>query len=557
MEIYYKHKIMLLKEEGDTSHVCQAYDQEVAKADKRSMRSSLAFVRKTSSMTKGVVDGWQLILVALAMVRELSSDTWVYSFTKVNLHPHHRVSFVKWCKRISHFLQGGESFKTELVEVDAYSLLPGFWHGFTTEQKKRAFEIYKKYENTFSVDCVRELTGAQGLVQLADMQSLRTCLDLAAENPDHLERGLPEKVAAKETAEMAAAASNVDIRQGLTSFLLHPKKADGTQLYTGMEKFDHLVKLARRCTPREQVLAPSARLNCEYTAEQQRLLDPSAMDYSMQQIGASVFGESAKKNLAKRKLDALGNIRGECGWANDEKRLKRLKNTLELATSIAEINKITASEKAQAQSESTLKLIELVPGALQKLGEKDGDVAALTIPQMKALAFVRFNGVVLKGNKDAHVAALKKLIEQQPGVLNTPAPAPAPSPASDPVAPMAPAVLDAPGDKSESEAEESESEGESEDESEEHAEEEGLEKEDDDEVAAAHEGGAEEDGEEDDGEEEEEYVIKCILEQRGYGRGVEYLVEWQGYDGETTWESASTLKETVALEDWKKKRKQK
>ena len=78
-------------------------------------------------MTKGVVDGWQLILVALAMVRELSSDTWVYSFTKVNLHPHHRVSFVKWCERISHFLQGGESFKTQLVEVDAYSLLPGFF----------------------------------------------------------------------------------------------------------------------------------------------------------------------------------------------------------------------------------------------------------------------------------------------------------------------------------------------------------------------------------------------------------------------------------------------
>ena len=364
------------------------------------------------------------------------------------------------------------------------------------------------------------------------------------ENPDHLERGLPEKVAAKETAEMEAAASNVDIRQGLTSFLLHPKKADGTQLYTGMEKFEHMVKLARRCTPREQVLAPSARLNCEYSAEQQRLLDPSAMDYSMQKIAASVFGESAKKNLAKRKLDALGNIRGECGWANDEKRLKRLQNTLQLATSLAEINKKTASEKAQAQSESTQKLIELVPGALQKLGEKDGDVAALTIPQMKALAFVRFNGVMLKGNKDRHVAALKKLIEQQSGVLNIPAP-------------MAPAVLDAPGDKSESEAEESESEGESEDESEEHAEEEGLEEEDADEVAAAHEGGAEEDREEDDGEEEEEYVIKCILEQRGYGRGVEYLVEWQGYDGETTWESASTLKETVALEDWKKKRKQK
>lgn len=35
MQIYYDHKIILLKEEGDSSHVNQAYDQEVAKSDKR------------------------------------------------------------------------------------------------------------------------------------------------------------------------------------------------------------------------------------------------------------------------------------------------------------------------------------------------------------------------------------------------------------------------------------------------------------------------------------------------------------------------------------------
>ena len=30
MKIYAKHKVLLVKEEGDTSHVCQAYDQNVA-----------------------------------------------------------------------------------------------------------------------------------------------------------------------------------------------------------------------------------------------------------------------------------------------------------------------------------------------------------------------------------------------------------------------------------------------------------------------------------------------------------------------------------------------
>ena len=66
MQVYYAHKILLLKEEGDSSHVNQSYDQKVAKDDKSNMRSSLAYLRTTSTVTKNVVDGWQLIHVGLA-----------------------------------------------------------------------------------------------------------------------------------------------------------------------------------------------------------------------------------------------------------------------------------------------------------------------------------------------------------------------------------------------------------------------------------------------------------------------------------------------------------
>ena len=41
MQIYDDAKIILLKEEGDTSQVCQSYDQHVAKDDKRCMRNCL------------------------------------------------------------------------------------------------------------------------------------------------------------------------------------------------------------------------------------------------------------------------------------------------------------------------------------------------------------------------------------------------------------------------------------------------------------------------------------------------------------------------------------
>ena len=61
------------------------------------MRSALAFLRTTSTLTKAVVDGWQLVHVGLACVRQLRPETWIESFKMVNLHPHHRVSFDDWC----------------------------------------------------------------------------------------------------------------------------------------------------------------------------------------------------------------------------------------------------------------------------------------------------------------------------------------------------------------------------------------------------------------------------------------------------------------------------
>ena len=113
MKSYSDQKIMLFKEEGDTSHINQAYDQQVAKDDKVTMRQALTYLRKCEKLSKTVVDGWDLLHVALSAVRELSPDSWMKSFKLVNLHPKFRVDFPEWCKRISGFLQGGDSFKPE------------------------------------------------------------------------------------------------------------------------------------------------------------------------------------------------------------------------------------------------------------------------------------------------------------------------------------------------------------------------------------------------------------------------------------------------------------
>ena len=60
LEVFAKYKILVSKEEGDTSQVSQAYDQNVAKADKRWSRELLDGYRFHS---KGPVDQYTLVLI--------------------------------------------------------------------------------------------------------------------------------------------------------------------------------------------------------------------------------------------------------------------------------------------------------------------------------------------------------------------------------------------------------------------------------------------------------------------------------------------------------------
>ena len=73
------------------------------------------------------------------------------------------------------------------------------------------------------------------------------------------------------------------------------------------------------------------------------------------------------------------------------------------------ISKELTEEKATKTSLLTAGLIEKAPVAILKLKEKNGDPMLITIAEMSAVAFVSFNGAVLKGDKAAHARALSAL----------------------------------------------------------------------------------------------------------------------------------------------------
>ena len=447
MQTYADRKILLLKEEGDSSHVNQSYDQKVAKDDKKSMRQSLAYLRQSNKLTKGTIDGWALIHVALAAVRELDANSWVYSFDKVNLKPSTRVSFPEWIKRIEHYVQGGESFKPEIIR-DPYALLSPFWHGMTPDEKKGAFAIFESHTKEFTVACIKELV-ATAHVPMSEMQNFRVAIEVAMRNPSHLERGQPDlSVLHEQPKEVQEAQANVaSATAGLHSFQVVPRSADGSLVFSGDALFDHMCRMARRSVPHGQDLVPSATLNVEYTSTQQKLINPRMVDYAMHEIAKHAHGEHAKQAMARRKLDNLGYMRGESGLQNDEDRMARLKNQMNLMESMATINKETANTAATNASLAASKLIAAAPAALAKLKMGGGDpkAAKLTVAEMAAIAYTHFKGAVLKGLKDAHIKELSALIKQQPEVLQHVAAPARPMPLTSPplVAPTATAPMPA------------------------------------------------------------------------------------------------------------------
>ena len=88
--IFSKHKILLVKEEGDTSQACQQYHQQVANQDKHQQRHLLD---KLCTTMKGVIDQYSLVLITNHALNKTRGHFWRSYFETANLLPSTRVSF--------------------------------------------------------------------------------------------------------------------------------------------------------------------------------------------------------------------------------------------------------------------------------------------------------------------------------------------------------------------------------------------------------------------------------------------------------------------------------
>jgi hypothetical protein len=78
-----------MKEESNTSHVNQGYNQQMAKTNKKNAVQSLHNQQKIMKykMGKTQPDQYELVQCGMCLVRQVEPATWVVPFCQVNLEP--------------------------------------------------------------------------------------------------------------------------------------------------------------------------------------------------------------------------------------------------------------------------------------------------------------------------------------------------------------------------------------------------------------------------------------------------------------------------------------
>jgi hypothetical protein len=192
------------------------------------------------------------------------------------------VCFPQWCKKIEHFIQAGQSFKTE-GPLNTYALLPSFWHGMTLEERKKTVSTINKHDGVSRVELCKELHKEYSIAY-KDQQSIRVCYDLLKACPEQLNMESPsiaERAAVREAPDVIAAyASLSDVNSGLTLSEFMPAALKGT----GLRLFEHMI--SKRCVdPKGGVKdAPSPHFDVSISSPQRDMLKPTSLELSKQEI---------------------------------------------------------------------------------------------------------------------------------------------------------------------------------------------------------------------------------------------------------------------------------
>ena len=124
-------------------------------------------------------------------------------------------------------------------------------------------------------------------------------------------------------------------------------------------------------------------------------------------------GRSAQRKMAERKLTNIGTVTGHCGLVTSEEHISRLREQYEFVKAIAEINRISASQKKRKEEDSRKELEKNAPAAAIKLETKNRNVDLLYVNEIAAILYQVYNVLMQQGkSKIRKPDYVKKLQEE-------------------------------------------------------------------------------------------------------------------------------------------------
>ena len=66
-------------------------------------------------------------MIISTSIQHIPAKVWIDSFVAINLHPHHRMTFLDWIKKISPAVKTGETEFFLNYEGSYYDAMPYFW----------------------------------------------------------------------------------------------------------------------------------------------------------------------------------------------------------------------------------------------------------------------------------------------------------------------------------------------------------------------------------------------------------------------------------------------
>jgi hypothetical protein len=213
-------------------------------------------------------------------------------------------------------------------------------------------------------------------------------------------------------------AGKVSLNDNLFHLMLIPKDDAGNTIIKGKELFDHRCRFRNmkhtaakgKGLDNDEVswMEPSEGLDIHLEMDSLKMIQPTPYDLRQGAILKDYIGNNALCRTAKSKLNNITLTVGNCGVINSKENMRRLREQLIMADSVAEISRLEADEKMIEKLAKNKVHDEKAPAAATKLEGKGRDANKLTVKEIEAI-LCKVYSITLGGShrKIDHVKALE------------------------------------------------------------------------------------------------------------------------------------------------------